>query len=483
MSEEQPSSPPPPRRDSKSSSIGHQRKKVKFARAAADAYRMNAEGDTLLIQAVRKRHRNRVKRLLHAKANVDMVNLDGDTALLVATQEQDLDLMTKLIEAKATIDKANTKNGRTPLLLALTGNNSLSTKKLLEAKANPDQISAYQLYSFAKSGWFGVLTELAKAKANFNTRDSCHGYSPLIIAIMSEEFVAAKILLMAKADPNYPNVSIGGGAEERYPLTWAMRYGYNDPLKILLKAKADPNKGYADDNNPEAVPLCNIAKWRSNDKVAAEGVVALLDAKATINKLDTDGTSPLTHASSQGHIETVKTLLAANARLAIDERNKKGETALHAAVMRFKNEVMKELLAAKANVNIKNNEDDTPLLLAVKNHHPDKVRLLLNAQADPCISNKKGETALELAKRNPVMQKYFQILPFLAGAHARAGARSSLSIIMSRSIFDRAVLGGILAMAGTGGRPFYPTPSAETSESMDVEKDQATASSAQKPGQ
>lgn len=61
---------------------------------------------------------------------------------------------------------------------------------------------------------------------------------------------------------------------------------------------------------------------------------------------------------------------------------------------------VKDMLAAGANVNVKDEHGNTPLLEAARNGHDDVVRALLAAGADMKVRNLDSKTALMLALQN-----------------------------------------------------------------------------------
>jgi ankyrin repeat protein len=78
-----------------------------------------------------------------------------------------------------------------------------------------------------------------------------------------------------------------------------------------------------------------------------------------------------------------------------------GETALHLAAPYGPPELVKALLDAGADINVKNIQGMTPLMWAVASEYqnPEIIRMLLARGADPKIKSRDGQTALDLAKR------------------------------------------------------------------------------------
>jgi hypothetical protein len=119
-----------------------------------------------------------------------------------------------------------------------------------------------------------------------------------------------------------------------------------------------------------------------------------IKAGTDINVLEpTHASTPLITAAALGRPEAAKILIDAGASL--DYQNADGSTALHTAAAFGKTEVAKLLIDAGANMNIKNNEGSTALHAAAFLCRTDIVQALLAKGADKTIKNKVGQTALE----------------------------------------------------------------------------------------
>lgn len=79
---------------------------------------------------------------------------------------------------------------------------------------------------------------------------------------------------------------------------------------------------------------------------ALDAVKALLEFKANIDILDTEGNTALAHAASRGHLEIVRVLLAARAQ--VNRENRQGETPLMLAARTNRPDIVAELLKGGA---------------------------------------------------------------------------------------------------------------------------------------
>ena len=157
----------------------------------------------------------------------------------------------------------------------------------------------------------------------------------------------------------------------------------------------------------------------------AEGVQILLDAGADIEARDGRGRTVLMSALQSRNIETVLELIEKGAE--INARDNVGGTALSRAAGPFGNaEVLKALLATKAEVNVADNNGMTPLHWAARYGDAERIELLLGAGANLGARDKTGLTALGLARRraDPNGPPIVELLrPLLEGeAEASAGS-------------------------------------------------------------
>ncbi|XP_050310455.1 serine/threonine-protein phosphatase 6 regulatory ankyrin repeat subunit A isoform X3 [Anthonomus grandis grandis] len=120
------------------------------------------------------------------------------------------------------------------------------------------------------------------------------------------------------------------------------------------------------------------------------------DAQKALNRQNANGWTPLLIASHQGHIDLVNNLLANHAR--VDVFDQEGRSALHLAAERGYLHVCDSLLTNKAFINSKSRNGRTALHLAALNGYVHLVKFLIkdhNAVID--ILTLKKQTPLHLA--------------------------------------------------------------------------------------
>jgi hypothetical protein len=103
-------------------------------------------------------------------------------------------------------------------------------------------------------------------------------------------------------------------------------------------------------------------------------------------------------ATSFGLKEIVRLLLEAKAD--VNVRDNDGRTALYIAASNGHEAVVKLLLEAKADANVGDRYGVTPLYIAASNGHEAIVKLLLEAKADANVRDRYGGTALYCAASN-----------------------------------------------------------------------------------
>lgn len=171
-----------------------------------------------------------------------------------------------------------------------------------------------------------------------------------------------------------------------------------------------------DARNPaKATPL--LVATRHNHVDAAH---ALIQAGADVNAKDAIEDSPYLYAGARGHLEILRATLAAGADL--KSTNRYGGTALIPAAERGHVEAVAMLIAAGVDVDHVNNLQWTALLEAILlsdggPRHVQIVRQLIAARADVNLPDGEGTTPLQHARQ----RGYRQIEALLLAAGARPG--------------------------------------------------------------
>lgn len=225
------------------------------------------------------------------------------------------------------------------------------------------------------------MTQVARARG-------CARETPLHMAIGSGHVAVVELLVAAGSDVQRTN------PEERTPLEYAAHEGYPKIIEVLLRAGASCGGARVEALRKAAQERSaqrqRIAKWAKDKSGEALFYAAAKGETTEVQRLLRAGTNPngvtkdqqhvaLSAAAGWGHIGIVRLLLAAGAEVNLREEN--GETALYSAVSRDHYEIVELLLAAGADPNL-SPRHRTLIEEAVSTGQPSLVRILAKAGAD-----------------------------------------------------------------------------------------------------
>ena len=332
-----------------------------------------AAGPLPLVDAAKNVDREAVRSLLKQGAHVNATETDGTTALHWASYRDDLESADLLIRAGANVNARNDL-GATPLWAACQNGSEPMVRRLLSAGANPNAsllLGETPVMVASRSGNPAVVDLLASKGANVNARGA-RGQTPLMWAVAEKHPEVIKVLLAHGAD-------IHARSD-----TWS-------------EVMAVSPHGYLDYNRP--IPHGNdtalMFAARDGDLASAQLLVA---AGANVNDEDAWGVSAVVLAAHSGFTDVVEFLLEKGAN---PNSGKAGFTALHEAIMRRDENLVKVLLdhGADANATVRtwtptrrSSRDfnfppeligATPFWLAARFTEPEVMRLLVKHGADP----------------------------------------------------------------------------------------------------
>ena len=359
--------------------------------ALSFAVSLAAAGDPRLIDAVRARNVERVRSLVKEGVDVNARQADGATALHWAAHLDDPGLVSALIAAGAKADAAD-DTGVTPLYLACLNRQVAIVDTLLAAGANANAAlitGETVLMTCARTGEPRAVRALLSHGANVNAKEASHQQTALMWAAAQKHPEAVAALLEAGADA---------------------RVRSRDYVQTVT-SEVTQRAGREELNYtvPRGGSTALLFAARSGD---AESARLLLAAGADVNDALPDGTGALALAAHSGHGDVAALLLD---RSADPNAAAVGYTALHAAVVRGDLNLVKALIAHKANVNapitkgtpVRRNSQDfelpktligaTPYLLAAKFLEVDIMRVLAAGGADTRMPMKDGTSPLMAA--------------------------------------------------------------------------------------
>jgi ankyrin repeat protein len=398
------------------------------------------DGNTALMLAVCEGFEDNVRALVDAGANVGLANNCGVTPLSHACtgSKKFLDILLKSPTAIIALAVVG-DDGNTPLLNSITSLRVSLTRKLLDAKADPNQVGA------AKKTPLGALIGAYSSRSQKDTKvtllkallsagasiSDCNkdGESYLHLAAtgshISGEFI--KVLIDAEANPWVPDAD----GESAFEAAVAVPTTPDDVLVAMLEA---PALGAIRGVN-QCVGFFNTAVTAGREKVA----VAMLEAGLDVQRAGPDNAaSPLEHMCmsgepamvarllehvkcrwdlgkysldlvEEGNVEMLRVLKNAGVSL-LQRYNRTGKNALMLACQKqqYTLDIATVLLDAGVSVNTRNNQRRTALFYAVESGNPALVQLLLDRGAKAMAEDKDGMTVLLLDPSAEVVELLLQ---------------------------------------------------------------------------
>jgi len=360
-----------------------------------------AAPDSRVAEAARHQNKAAVRTLVAEHADVNGLEADGATAIQWAAHWDDPEMADLLIHAGANVNAAN-ELGVTPLALACENGSAPMVGKLLQAGANANLAppnGETPLMTCARAGGVDAIKALLARGANVNAKENVEGQSALMWAVAEGHSDVVRVLIEHGADVRARSRTFGQlivRDENGARLVCPPPPGVNAPC---VNAETVEKGG--------STALLFAA--RSGDIESAKLLVA---AGANVNDEAPDGNSALVVAAYSGNGKLAEFFLDKDANPSAD---KGGYSALHAALLRGDNDLVKSLLAHGANPNTRMTKGTphmrssqqfalpeslvgaTPFFLAAKYAEPEMMRALAAAGADPLVPAQDGTTPLMAA--------------------------------------------------------------------------------------
>jgi ankyrin repeat protein len=392
---------------------------TRLVRAGADVSLANHYGATPMSLAAEVANTDMLKVLLEAGASVDSPNPDGQTALLAVARTGNVAAAKLLLDHGATIDAKEKFGGQTALMWASARRHPEMMQLLISKGADVNASSIdrdYQRHVTAEgrpksldSGGFTPLLYAArencgacvdvllKNKADIDLPDP-DGVSPLLLAIMNANWDLAKQLITGGADVNQ----------------WDM-YGEAPLLTAVdLRNRIDGGRASIDPTNTtKGIEVVKLLVERGADP----NIQLLFKPAYVRGGIYTRGATPLIRAAYNGDSELVKFLLAhgADATIATADR----QTPIHAVIAGRAPEgqaveLIKVLQKAGTDVNVMalvNHPEEirggTALHFAVRKRYNEVIKLLASFGIDMNAVDQDGLSALDYTQSRGFM-------PFMA---------------------------------------------------------------------
>lgn len=130
------------------------------------------------------------------------------------------------------------------------------------------------------------------------------------------------------------------------------------------------------------------------DRIAA----LLKEDPARVSSYAQDGFYPLGLACFFGHLEAVRTLIAAGADVHAAARNALKVQPIHAAAASRNLDIIRAVLNAGADPNVAQQQGFLPLHEAATNNNRELAELLVRHGANPRLANEAGQSSIDLAR-------------------------------------------------------------------------------------
>lgn len=275
---------------------GHQEMIKVLLANKADINKRNAVDMTPLHVAVKHCRLDVIKLLLAYQADVEAVSMSGLTVLHIAAQEGHLEIVNLLLTHAAN-RHAIQMGGMTALhFAAQSGHYSVVNALLINDNTgidSPCKDGATALYIAAKKGHSNVVDVLLANGADVH-RPCVGGATALFIAVCFGHFDIVQLLLTYYANANF--VCMSGNTT---PLFMAAGHGRINIVRALLEKKADVNAIRSDGTT---------ALYIAAKKNYLETVKLLLAYGADVNIACSDGTTPFLIAKQKGHVNIMNAI-------------------------------------------------------------------------------------------------------------------------------------------------------------------------------
>lgn len=276
-------------------------------------------------------------RLLVVAALAVMPALAGDAPLAGAIKSGQRAAAIEMIAKKSADVNAAEADGTTPVLWAVTLNDTDLAVRLLKAGANPNvrnQLGATPLVEAAFNANAEMIKALLQAGADANARGA-DGQTALMVVARTADVSAVKLLLEKGANPNIKETQRGQTA-----LMWAAANSQDAVMRELLEhgvevdAKSDPDLMTplvsAEPRAQPRPPGGMTAMLFSVREGCMDCVKALVEHGAKLDLPDPEGVTPLISAIFNAHFDVAQYLIDKGAN--VNRWDWWGRTPLYLAV-------------------------------------------------------------------------------------------------------------------------------------------------------
>ena len=223
----------------------------------------------------------------------------------------------------------------------------------------PNIFGFTRLHIAAEKGDLDAVEKLIAAGANVNSTNK-NGETPVYIASKTGHEKVVEKLISSGADVNQiTQYSVT-------PLMIASGHGYDKIVEKLIAGGAIINKSAI-----SGLTALHLASMKGQEKA----VEKLIVSGADVNKVDNSGITPLYLAASHGHDKLVKLLIVVGASVNKGD-TKTNTTPLMVASLKGDIDVVRQLLQAHADVNLKNTSNTDAVGYTLASDSPNKNAIL-----------------------------------------------------------------------------------------------------------
>lgn len=363
--------------------------------AGADFSIADKKNRTALDVAIQQGHTAIVRLLENAGAQVlNSATHFSEAALLGAAKQGNLEILRSALQAginpntKELEERRNTRH-KTALMFAAERGHLEAVRILLEAGADVNlsdrpgkKLGKTPLMYGAESGHAEIIRLLLESGATVDAQNK-RGETALLYAVWEKKVEAVRVLLEFGADPH----------KKSWDDTPFVNATYAGREIAQLITEASKHKSSAVGNAAQEEML-RSASFSGNFELVRD----LIRQGTNINAPEQEsGWTAFIYAAAKGSLDIVQILLAAGAD--VNAASYSGQTALSEAAYWGHLEIVNLLICVGADVNLHEIDDTTPLMKALMFGFGsfDIVKALLDAGADPNIRNNGGQTALDIA--------------------------------------------------------------------------------------
>lgn len=332
------------------------------------------------------------KAAMHQQPSPELLDLEsknGLTPILVAIFQKQRHVLRRLLESGASPD-VKTRTGMTPLLACILTDDMVACSVLIEFKASLEHETKNQvtpLLLTADKGRVVLLKALVRAGANVNHVNST-GRSPLMQAVISCQYEAVNVLLAFGADRQLTDDS------QRTALDWALRLEFSHiaallkttvpTASLLAQMQADEEQRADRDLLAHKLSIGAIcrderlqlmdASLQSRDITKLLQLLSIPNVSYGPNYEDLNGQTPLLVCCAAGTLSDVIRCL--ELKCIPTHVNRRGVTALMTASIRGDLSIMKALAHAGCHLLTSDFRGWDSFRYLNTHHHPDLVEKL-----------------------------------------------------------------------------------------------------------